>query len=231
MEKKLLIIDNEDLTEIIEEIAEIAKKKNIKISCFPLYVGLPEGNDTVDENGRISTKLVHEKINREYGDIRFHLVASDFDFNEKDAFDGVKMLSLLDSIRNTRKSHRLLYSSLLNDIVQEYLDLYLKNKDFDEVWKKFKILIKLNIIDFVVRDDVEKIIVDSIEKLFSNDNDLIIEELLGKPHLKFNKHLDFFENKTFEEIAQILCSDEALSEKFKKKLFEKSFAFLTDINE
>ena len=46
MEKKLLIIDNEDLTEIIEEIAEIAKKKNIELPITEeVYKTIYEGKN------------------------------------------------------------------------------------------------------------------------------------------------------------------------------------------
>ena len=64
MAKRLLIIDNDDLTESIEKINSISKKKNLNIECYPLLIGLPDGNDVVDENGKISQELVLKKFQK-----------------------------------------------------------------------------------------------------------------------------------------------------------------------
>ena len=121
MAKKLLIIDNEDLSETMSAIENLARNKGFAVKCYPLYVGLPDGNDVVDENGKIKIPLVYEKLHGLYGNTRFHLVASDFNLNDENGIDGIKVLNSLNSQVNTKNSKRILYSSQLIDIVEDYL--------------------------------------------------------------------------------------------------------------
>ncbi len=202
MTKLLLIVDNDDLTNTIEDIYDKARKKGISVECFPLQVGLPDGNDTIDENGRISMALVLDKLRNLYGNRRFHMVASDFDFNDASGIDGIKILSGLNSINNTKNSKRILYSSQLVDIVQDYLNLYKDEQDFQSAWLKFKSLIKLDIIDFILRDDVETNIVNHLEKIIEKEDDFILKELIENSDLSFNPSIEIYDGLTFKGISK-----------------------------
>jgi hypothetical protein len=224
MYKKLLLIDNEDLTETITTIENLAKGKGFGVECYPLYIGLPDGNDVVDEAGKIKIPLVFEKLKKLYGNTRFHLIASDFNLNEENGIDGIRILNSLESQINTKKSKRVLYSSQLIDIVEDYLKLYKEDNDFDGAWLKFKSLIRLNILDFLLRDDMEKNIVDKLEKIIEQEDDFIIEELLANSDLKFNPSLEIYNDFTFKEIADKILVNDPSSLKFKKKLIQLSIS-------
>lgn len=220
MAKKLLLIDNEDLTETIATIENLSKGKGFEIKCYPLYVGLPSGNDVVDEKtGRIKISLIHEKLKVLYGNTRFNLIASDFNLEDPE-IDGIKVLSSLDSQINVKNAKRILYSSQLIDIVEDYLKIYKDDDNFDGAWTKFKSLIRLNILDFLLRDDVEKNIVDKIEKIIEQEDDFILGELLNNPDLTFNPSIEIYEGLTFAEIADKILANDSQSVKFKKKLIQ-----------
>ncbi|RED25221.1 hypothetical protein BD847_1966 [Flavobacterium cutihirudinis] len=219
MSKNLLIIDNEDLTETISDIEKLSKPKGISINCFPLYVGLPDGNDVIDENGEIDMKLVLNKFNAKYGTIRFHMVASDFKLNDKN-IDGVEIIRQFNNINNTRKANKILYSSELIEIVQEYLDSYKEKSDFDKSWTSFKTLIKLSIVDFSKREDIEKNIVNFIEKVSEQEDDFIVEYLLENKDLYFNPAIEIYNELSFNEIAEKISLNDPSSLNFKKKLIE-----------
>jgi hypothetical protein len=228
MTKKLLLIDNEDLSETILTIEKLSKEKGFKVICFPLYVGLPHGNEVVDKSGFISIPLVYARLKELYGNTRFHLIASDFNLEDPN-IDGVKILSSLNSQINAKNSKRILYSSQLIDIVEDYLKLYKEKNDFDGAWQKFKSLIRLDILDFLLRDDMEKNIIDKLDKIIEQEDDFILEELLANSDLKFNPAMEIYENNTFEEIANKILFNDSLSVKFKKRLIQLAvshFGFL-----
>lgn len=219
MSKNLLIIDNEDLTGTISEIEKLSRTKGISIECFPLYIGLPDGNDVINESGEIDIKLVKNKFNDKYGTIRFHMVASDFKLNDEN-IDGVEIIRQFNNITNTKKASKILYSSELIEIVQEYLDSYKKKSDFDKSWNSFKTLIKLTILDFSKREDVEKNIVNFIEKISEQEDDFIIDQLLGNKDLRFNPSIEIYDGLSFNQIAEKISKNDPSSLTFKKKLIE-----------
>ncbi|RIJ48699.1 hypothetical protein D1614_09200 [Maribellus luteus] len=225
----LLLIDNEDLTESISDINDLAVKKSIPIKCYPLHVGLPDGNDVIDENGKISLQLVRDKLDRLYGNRRFHMVASDFKLNDEE-IDGVAIIRQLNGISNTRKAAKILYSAELDEIVQGYLEIYKKDGDFDRSWRDFKALITLNILDFVIRDKIEECIINLIGKNGDNGDDYIVDELLSHSDLSFNPSLEIYEGMTLGEIADQLVNNDSQSHKFKRKLIQLAVADLVNLN-
>jgi hypothetical protein len=228
MAKRLLIVDNDDLTETISEIEKLAKAKRISIECFPLLIGLPDGNEVI-EDGKISIALVKEKLASEYGSLRFHMIASDFRLNDEHV-DGVEILRQFGAITNTRKAKRILYSAELEEIVQEYLDGY-KNqqKNFQDSWDSFRTLIKLEILDFTKRENVEQSIVDAIARISEQEDDFILEELLANKDLRFNSTIEIYEGLTFGEIADKICGNDSLSLNLKKKIIQMTISHLAHL--
>lgn len=229
MAKNLLIIDNEDLTETIQVLNEQAKKKGIALNCYPLYIGLPDGNSVVDEEGKINLKLIKEKFEKEYGTIRFHMVASDFKLNDE-LIDGTDIIKQFNNISNTLKAKKILYSSELEDIVQGYLNDHKKNKKtFDETWDKFKTLIKIAIIDFAKREEIEKKIIYNIQKVEDDNNDFILDNLLKNGDLEFKGLLEIYNGLSLNDIANRITNNDSQAIIFKKKLIELSIAELIEL--
>lgn len=231
MAKNLLLIDNEDLSETIYELKEEAKKKNIDLDCFPLYIGLPDGNDVVDVNGKIDLKLVRKKFEDMYVSIKFHMVASDCKLNDE-LIDGTDIIKLFNNITNTAKSKKILYSSELEEIVQGYLNDHKKStKSFDETWDKFKTLIKIHIIDFAKREEMEGKIISYIEKVVDDNDDFIIENLLANGDLEFKELLEIYKGQNLKNIAEKIKNNESQAKAFKRKLIEFAIAELIELKD
>ncbi|RZK26649.1 MAG: hypothetical protein EOO43_02190 [Flavobacterium sp.] len=202
MIKQLLIIDNDDQSEAIDKINNLVKDKPFKINCVQFNVGLPDGNDVIGENGHIDMKLVREKYEREFGARRFHLIAFDFQLHDGEGgVDGVTLIKSFNGLGKTRKASKILYSSELTEIVEEYLNDYKNTSNYEKAWGKFKTLINLEIVDFCKREDYEAKIVSIIEKISEQEDDFILEQLRGHKDLSFSPAIEIYEGLSLEEIA------------------------------
>ena len=207
MAKQLLIIDNDDQSEAIDKINNLVKTKSFEIECHQFLVGLPDGNDVVDSDGRIDMKLVREKFQNEYGARRFHLMAFDVKLNDPDdGVDGVELIRSFNGLPQSSKTRKLLYSSELAEIVQGYLDHYKTTSNYDRAWEKFKTLINLEILDFCQREEYEKKIVHYIEKVIETENDYILDKLRGNQDLYFTPAIEIFQGLTLGQIADKIDS-------------------------
>jgi len=231
MAKNLLIIDNDEQSEAIIELKAQATKKGITLNCYPFYIGLPDGNDVINAAGKIDSTLVGEKFEKEYGSIRFHMVASDFKLND-DLIDGITIIKKFNNITNTAKAKKILYSSELEEIVQDYLNDHKSNKkSFNETWDKFKTLIKIDIVDFVKREEMEGKIISYIEKVEDDNNDFIVDNLLANGDLKFKALLEIYNDLNLNEIAEKITKNDSQSVNFKKKLIELAIAELIELKD
>lgn len=231
MVKQLLIVDNDDQSDAIDKINNLVKDKPFKINCLQFKVGLPDGNDVIGENGHIDMALVREKYEREFGARRFHLIAFDFQLNDGDGgVDGVSLIKTFNGIGKTRKASKILYSSELTEIVEEYLNDYKNTSNYERAWGKFKTLIKLEIVDFCKREDYEENIVSIIEKISEQEDDFIIEQLRGLKDLNFSAAIEIYEGLNLDEIADKIESGDSESLKFKRKLIELAVAHLAHLN-
>lgn len=229
MKYQLLIIDNDDQKEGIEKILQLVKQKPFTIECHQFNVGLPDGNQVIDEHGRISKKLIIDKFNETYSQRKFHMVICDFKLSDPD-IDGIDVVKIFNSLSGTRKAKKLLYSSELNQIVQEYLDDYKKNESFDEAWGKFKALINLEIIDFTKREEYEKRVVESIHKVVEVDNVNIVDILRDHKDLKFNDSIKTYAGMTFGDIAELIEKKDSNSINFQKELMNAAITLISNIS-
>lgn len=231
MTKQLLIVDNDNQAEAIDKINALVKDRPFKINCQQFLVGLPDGNDVVGNDGRIDMNLVRQKFENEFSARRFHLIAFDFKLNEPEGgVDGVTLIQQFNSLGKTRKAKKLLYSSELTEIVEEYLNDYNRNSNFDRTWGKFKTLINLEILDFCKREDYEQKIVNCIEKISEQEDDFILEGLRGHKDLLFNPAIEIYEGLSLDEIADKIESSDPEALKFKRKLIELAVAHLSHLH-
>lgn len=231
MAKKLLIIDNEDLTETKEQLEGLAKKEGFAIEVSTFHIGLPDGNSVVNDQGIIDLNLVKEKFLKEFGFKKFQMVASDFRLGD-DITDGMHIINFFNGLPNTKNAQKILYSSEIDEVIQQYLDDYKDERaDYDETWKKFKILFKLKIVDFSKREDIEIKIVSYLKKNTDQADDFIIEFLLENGGLKFLPIFEIYEDLDLKSIAEKITSADSQSLKFKRKLIELGIAGLLKLDD
>lgn len=228
MTKQLLIVDNEDQSDAIDKINSIVKNKPFSINCLQFNVGLPDGNDVISADGRIDMELVRKKYEKEFGFRRFHLIAFDFKLNDPNV-DGVTIIKQFNAIGKTRKAKKILYSSELSEIVQDYLDGFRVNIDYEDTWSKFKTLINIEILDFCKKEDYEAKAVSLIEKISEQEDDFILEELRAHRELFFNNAIEVFQDLSFDQIADKIENHDSEAVKFKRKLIQLAIAQLAQL--
>lgn len=230
MNYRLLIVDNDDQTEGIDEIQSLCKSKSFTIECHQFNVGLPDGRDVLDDEGKIDMKKVRLKFEKMYGRYRFHMIIFDFKLND-DFVDGLTIIKALQGFNITKKAKKMLYSSELDNIVQGYLDRYKDNdSSFDATWSKFKMLIKLDIIDFCKREVYENKVVEYIPKVIEDENDYIVDELRSHPDLKFNNSISTYRGHNLKEIGDLINKKDSSSDNFKRELIQMAIAEMAERN-
>lgn len=229
MEKRCLIIDNDDQSAEIEKMKRDGKAKGIYIDCQQFNVGSTFEDDLLTE-GRIDIEKVVTAYKIRFKHQTFHLAAFDWDLSD-DAINGVELMRQLEHNRILRNTPKLLYTGLLEDKLGTMLDEF-KNGTLPKgkLLVHIKTIIKANIRDFVARERYEE---DIIRLLQNTDEtiDLIIEEELTRfPDLKFSNSFTSrsFNGKTFIEIAKILESEDLLRNDFKKEIIQQVIAYLTE---
>jgi hypothetical protein len=233
MEKYCLIVDNEDRKDSIETLYREARRKNIKIICKQFNVGSSERDDLLTDE-RIDLKKVFAAFNDEFRGIVFDLIAFDWDL-EDEYIDGIELIRQFkaEGIRNS--SPKLLYSGALKEEIAGYCDKFAdKTKlinNFDWLWKKLQPLIKIDIIDFVKRDNYERRIVEFLSKKEVNSDILIAKELNNHGALKIKNVYEKYQGLTLSEISQIIENDPQRGVKFLKEFIEMGVAHIVELND
>lgn len=229
MNKRCIIIDNDDQTEEIKKLIRDAKAKGISIECEQFNVGSTFDNDLLSE-GAIDIDKVVAEYKRRFKGVTFHLAAFDWDLSDA-KIDGVELMRLLIHHKIFRNTPKLLYSGLLEDKLASKIDEF-KNGSVTkkELLDRIKTLINADIKGFVARENYDG---DIIRVLEGTDEtlDLIIEEELSKfPELIFsNKFVNKnFNGISFAEISMILQEQDAHRNDFKREIIQQVISYLTE---
>jgi hypothetical protein len=229
MNKRCIIIDNDDQTEEIKKLIRDGKAKGITIECEQFNVGSTFDNALLTEGAIDITKVVSEFKKRFKGQT-FHLAAFDWDLSDV-KIDGVELMRLLTHNKIFKNTPKLLYSGLLEDKLSSKIDEYKNNTlSKKDLLDRIKTLINADIKGFVARESYDADIIRILERT-DETLDLIIEEELNKfPELTFSNKFtsDQFKNKTFDQIATILEEQGGLRNNFKKEIIQQVIAYLTE---
>jgi hypothetical protein len=140
---------------------------------------------------------------------------------------GIDVIRIFNSLPKTSRSKKIMYSAELTGIVQEQLENYKKGKSaYDTVWKVFKSLIDIEIMDFCERDNYEDKIVSLISKTEPDKIEKLITKLRGSSDLTFNDTIKTYSDKNFGEIADLIEENHILTEKFLNEYYDLSLAIL-----
>jgi CheY-like chemotaxis protein len=228
MNKRCIIIDNEDQSEIIEKLIRDGKAKGIHIEVEQFNVGSTFENDLLSA-GAIDIDKVVAEYKKRYRGQSFHLAAFDWDLSDP-KIDGIELMRLLIHNKILRNTPKLLYSGLLEDKLSAKLDDYKNNQiTKQDLLKRIKTLINADIKGFVARDNYDRDIISTLEGA-EEVIDLIIEEELNKlPDVIFSNSFsnDNFNGKSYKEIAQMLEEHVHLRNDFKKEIVQQVIAYLT----
>ena len=232
MEKRCLIIDNDDQSATIEKLIRDAQKKGIQLNCEQFNIG-STSYDEVLTNGRIDSEKVLKECKKNYRKRAYQLIAFDWDLSDTQ-YSGVEIIRLFNHNKLFEGVPKLLYSGVLDEHLATVIDEF-KNekKSRNDLIAYLKVLIRVDIVDFVKRDNYEQ----EILKTLLNQNetvDMIVEDELRKfPDARFRQQFvsSSFSGKRFSELADLLAENDQLATRFKKELIQQVINYISDLSE
>lgn len=223
--RKCLIIDNEDQSEEIEKLIRDAKHNGVKLECEQFSIGNPAYDDVLTAGAIDINKVISEYKRRFNGKV-FHLVAFDYDLEDKD-INGVELIRKLKANNVFTNTPKIVYSGLMDEILKSTI----RDNTIDNAVTRIKALIKNGVIDYLERDNRDIEIINFF-KTNIESTDLIIEEELRKfPYMVFDQNFitEKLKGKTFIEIAEFIEQNDQIRNDFKKEIIQQTIAYLTSI--
>lgn len=230
--KSVIFIDNEDQTEEIEAFKRKAGNKGIMVDCEQFKVGSTEMTEVLNE-GKIDIQKVINTYQSRFWKKRFDLAAFDYDLSDDD-IDGIELIRKFKENKILKNGSKLVYSGLLNQIIKDKLKDYKNNHStLDDTEKYFRALINTPIDAFIERGSHFDAILSKLEKMDEEDGspDIILEEELAKlPDMQFTNNFfnSNFQNKTYQEVLDIIDEDPILYCELKRELIKLGLAQSTN---
>jgi len=234
MEKKTcLIIDDTDQSDIRERIRANGLKLNIDIECREFNVGSQWRTDLLND-GNIDIEKVIQIFKEEFNGVKFDLIAFDYDLEDKEQdlerkVTGLTLISRIGEIR--KRSIKLIYSAMLNDLLQDIFEEYKKTQNLRTAKSRIKSLLFNGIRDFADRSDYDSKIITLLQAKEPNIDDLIEEKMREYNSMTFLSIYPAFKGMTFGNIADIMESDIIRGNKFKREIIDQIISNMVEINE
>ncbi len=229
MEKKCIIIDNDDQTEEINKLIRVGKAKGITIECEQFNVGSTFDNELLSD-GVIDISKVIAVYHKRFKGQTFHLAAVDWDLSDE-KIDGVELIRLLNTNKVLSTTPKMLYTGLLEDKLGTKLKDYKEGKlNKNRLLVHLKTLIRVDIKDFVGRENYDRDIIrlisqsESMELMFQNELSKYSEE-----NIKIKYSNPDFDGLTIEQIIELISENSNKGFEFKKNLIELTIAHLIDL--
>lgn len=231
MDKLILVIDDNDQTNVIEELVREADESlGVNLSYRQFNVGSPNEPELLTD-GKIDVdkvKAAYKERFKKHG-LVFNMIVCDWDLSDPD-IDGAELLRRLGTECFNHKTPRILYSSLLHEKLEEQLDKYDKDNDAtkEPVIKYIASLVNANYLAFVPREEMKNPVLAHLRD--SENLDYILEDALLR-HPKFMMavgHGHNLEGHTFAEAAKLIFSNAEVSYDFKRDIIQEVVLYLTE---
>lgn len=230
MDKLILVIDDNDQTNVIEELVREADRQGVNLMYRQFNVGSPNEPELLTD-GKIDVnkvKAAYKERFTKHG-LKFNMIVCDWDLSDPDT-DGAELLRRLSTECFNYKTPRILYSSLLREKLEEQLDKYDKDNDAtkESVIKYIASLVNANYLAFVPREEMK---VPVLAHLRDSENiDYILEDtLLRHPDFVMAVgHGHNLEGHTFAEVAKLIHSNAEVNYDFKRNIIQEVVQYLTE---
>lgn len=230
--KKVLIIDDGDITNIIGKLASNLHQKGIRLDLEKIDLGdhkykklvqsddLNKPNEYLLDFESIKTDILENHMNTKYD-----LVACDFNFSN-DTLNGYEVIKW---IKNTAEGNnkRIKKAKFISYTSEEHKlkDHLFRNEDIGKIFR-------LKLDDFFTRanlaDRAASLLIK--ENKSANISNYLTSELENYSELKFNSVYPKFENKTFSEIAHEIDKETHHGQEFQKTMIDLTVAHMIDLN-
>lgn len=224
IDRSCLIIDNEDQTEEIEKLVRDCANAGIKLECYQLNIGASFLTEVLTDN-LIDSDKVAITFKKRFKRRDFNIVAFDYDLADTKV-KGTDLIRIFNSQNLLKKSPKMVYSGLLDDVLKDIL----RDSNLDKAVIKIKSMVRNKVIDYLDRDHRDAQILKFLKEDPVSSELLISNILNAHPDLIFeNNFVSYkFKGKTYSEIAEMLDDDITLDNEFKKEIIEQVVAYLTE---
>ena len=224
--RKILMLDDGNISESIEGIARKLRREGIEIQ---IEIINPQDHkfktETPSGSFEIDFDKIKNEINEHHKAITYDVVACDFNF-ASNTLNGYELIRWLINQSNSqhflfRKAKFVCYSSEENKFKDHILDN-------DELFK----LIKLNIHAFYHRKNLVNDITALVKKINSNFSmsDYLKIRLEEMPDLEFKNVYPPFKGKNLQYISEQINQDSHHAKKFQKYFIDLTYAHILDLN-
>lgn len=229
MEKRCLIVDNEDQIASIETIQRLGRQRGLTIICDEFNVGMLS-RDEFFLNNRIDVDKVIKEFRNKHKGVTYHLVAFDWNLGDE-VVTGVELIRKFQENKLLTNTPKILYSGLLKEEISSQLDSFFRDSTRKtQLVNWINTLIKVDVRNFVDRTVYEQEIVSQLSKI-DETLDLIIEEELRKyPYIRFDNIFGSrgFKGKSFGEIADEMERNDLIRNDFKREIIQQVIAYLAE---
>lgn len=232
--KRILVIDDNDMLDILKSIAKKAKSKNVEVDYDQLNVGGHIEPAVLDASDNLDVEKTKNLLRERFPNRHFDIVACDYDLSVQN-IDGVELLRRIGHDCFHKGVRYIIYSGLLEDILREKIrrgcdidPAASEIKPKDKLIKELKQLVNSNYLAFVGRDQLSETILNFLKNDITID-DVFNELVTSYPERKFAYNfINGVEEKTFREVKDMILNDDNLRVEVMKGIFEQSILYLTE---
>lgn len=225
MKKRVLVIDDEDLSEEISNLERSLKRKGIEVEFLQFNIGKPDVTEVLTNN-QIDLEKVKSVFKARFESLRVHLVCFDYHLGPEE-ITGVDILHLLKSF--LKRSKVLFYSSLLENIVTKILKRNVRDAfNPDEAKKLMMSLISARSEGFIDRKDFNEKVIQILSQEAETLDDIFAEKMeIDYPNFKTS----YFDGLEISSLSHLLNVRDGKSLKFKHELIDQFIAYLIRISD
>lgn len=160
--KKILVIDNDDQSDVLNELQKDAKKQNVILDYYQFNIGGALEQSVLDDDGNLDIEAAKSLFMERFAELHFDIIACDYDLDVEN-ITGIELVRQMKGTCFAQSQRILMYSGLLNEIVKEHIQKYCSITTNDKgdqsitiddfLLKTFKHLINSSYLGFKDRGD------------------------------------------------------------------------------
>lgn len=222
MKKRVLIIDDRDLSDEIDRFERQFIKKGLNVEFLQFNVGSPTLTTVLTSN-KIDPEKVKSVFQQEYCNRKLHLICFDYELGPEEEITGVDILAHLKPFTNQTKF--IFYSSKIKEIVVKILKRFHDGGlPFEKARKLLISLISAKVEEFVDKSDN---LGDSIGRVLAQSEESLDDIFTEKMEMHYpNFRTEYFDGLELANLAQLLNNRDSMAINFKHELVEQFVAYL-----
>lgn len=225
MNKTCVIIDDNDQSIVFNAfIQSNLKKKGYSVEGIIID---PSKSEFQNEEFCIDIERVKQKLIREFENKHIDVVVTDFELGD-DKVNGLTIVKLIRQLRP--RVPIVIYSGKLDVVIKSILGNY-KSKSSEELIQSIRELVKLNIRDFLGREEYTDKVNQILLERVTNSSLILSKKLREFSDLTFKACYPKFQGKELEYISNEIDKQTYSGLEFQEELIEQVVSYLIKTNE